>query len=180
MATVNLQAKRYSQAIFEIAIENNEFDKWQIDLQKLDELANTNEFVSVMENPKFTFENKIKLLAIQTIGLSLRAMNLALLLTNKGRFSLLSEINHQYRTLLDDYRGVEKALVNTAIQLEENELSKLAEQLSSFSGKKVTLTNQVDPDIIGGIIVRIGGKILDGSTRSQLLALKSELVGYVS
>jgi F-type H+-transporting ATPase subunit delta len=180
LATGNLQAKRYSQAIFEIAIENNEFDKWQIDLQKLDELANTNEFVSIMENPKFTFENKIKLLNSQTMGLSLRAMNLAQMLINKGRFSLLSDICLQYSTLLDDFRGVEKALVTTAIQLEENEITKLAEQLSSFSGKIVTLTNQVDPNIIGGIIIRIGGKILDGSTRSQLMALKSELIGNSS
>jgi F-type H+-transporting ATPase subunit delta len=175
----NLQAKRYSQAIFEIAIENNEFDNWQIDLHKLDELANTNEFVSIMENPKFAFENKIKLMNSQTSGLSSRAMNLAKLLIDKGIFNLLSDIYLQYNTLLNDFRGVEKASVTTAIQLEENEITKLAEQLSSFSGKKVTLTNQVDPNIIGGIIIRIGGKILDGSTRSQLMALKSELNGYV-
>jgi F-type H+-transporting ATPase subunit delta len=180
LSTDTLQAKRYSQAIFEIASENKELDKWQIDLQTLDALAKNIEFASVMENPKFSFEKKTVLLESQVKGISKLALNLALLLTNKGIFSLLSGIYDEYRLQLDVFRGVEKAEVTTAIQMEPAEISKLADQLGIISGKKVTLTLKVDPQIIGGIIVRVGGKIMDGSTRSQLAALRNELTGYGS
>jgi F-type H+-transporting ATPase subunit delta len=180
LSTGALQSKRYSQAVFELALERNELDKWQIDLGALDDLAKDIELVSAMDNPKFSYENKIKLLANQIKSVSKLAANLACLLVNKGSFRMLSEIYSEYRLMLDSYRGIEKAEVITAIPLEENEISSLAQQLGIMSGKKINLSLLVDPQIIGGIIVRIGGKIIDGSTRSQLVALKIELAGYSS
>jgi F-type H+-transporting ATPase subunit delta len=180
LATAKHQAKRYSQAVFEMALERNELDKWNTDLQFLDALSRNVEFVSVMENPKYSFENKAKLLESQIKGISKLAANLVYLITSKGQFSLLSGICSEYRLLLDNFKGIEKAEVTTAIQLEEKEISKLAEQLGIMSGKKVILSLNIDPQIIGGIIMRIGGKIIDGSTRGQLLALRNELLGYSS
>jgi F-type H+-transporting ATPase subunit delta len=180
LAIDTLQAKRYSQALFEIALERKELDKWNMDLQKLSALSGNIEFTSVMENPKFSFEKKAKLLETQIKGINQLAANLAYLLTGKGSFSLISDIFSEYRLMLDDYRGIEKAEVTTAVQMDENEITRLAEQLGTMSGKKVTMSLHVDPQIIGGIIVRIGGKIIDGSTRGQLAALKNELLGYTS
>jgi F-type H+-transporting ATPase subunit delta len=180
LANDTLQARRYSQAVFEIAVERKELDKWKIDLQILNALAKDIDFVSVMQNPIFSFDKKIKLLDNQIKGLSVYAFNLAYVLTSKGKFSLISEIFSEYCTMLDVFRGIEKAEVITAVQLDDKEISKLTEQLGKISGKKVTLTLRVDPQIIGGIIVRIGGKIIDGSTKSQLAALKNQLTGYSS
>jgi F-type H+-transporting ATPase subunit delta len=180
LATEKLQAKRYSQAIFEIALERKDIDQWDRDLKTLDVLANNIEFVSVMENPKFSFENKSSLLNSQSKNIGQLAMNLAYLLTQKGKFRLLSDIYSEYRLMLDIYKGIEKAEITTAIQLEDKEITDLAEQLGSMTGKKISMTLNVDPQIIGGIIVKIGGKIIDGSTRGQLTALKNEMVGYSS
>jgi F-type H+-transporting ATPase subunit delta len=178
LANDTLKAKRYSQAAFEIALEQKELGKWKIYLQILAALARDREFVSVMENPMFSFENKIILLESQIKGIGIYASNLARILIGKGKFSLLTEIYDEYLLMLDNIRGVEKAEVVSAIQLDEKDLIKLAEQLGKISGKKVTLTLRVDPQIIGGIILRIEGKILDGSTRSQLAALRNHLIGY--
>lgn len=180
MATEKLQAKRYSQAIFEMALAQKEIDKWDSDLQALNTLSSNIEFVSVMENPKFSFENKSGLLNSLNKNIGQLAMNLAYLLTQKGKFRLLSDIYSEYRLMLDIYRGIEKTEVTTAIQLEDKEISDLSEQLGNMSGKKISMTLTVDPQIIGGIIVKIGGKIIDGSTRAQLTALKNEMVGYSS
>jgi F-type H+-transporting ATPase subunit delta len=180
LATERLRAIRYSKAIFEMALERMELDKWDMDLQTLDILSKNMEFVSVMENPKFSFENKSSLLNSQSKNVGRLAMNLAYLLTQKGKFRLLSDIYSEFRSMLDNYKGIEKAEVTTAVQLEDKEISDLAEQLGNMSGKKISMSLNVDPQIIGGIIVRVGGKIIDGSTRGQLTALKNEMVGYRS
>ena len=85
-------------------------------------------------------------------------------------------ISGEYQRLLDSHRGIERAEVTTAMPLGDEDQQRLAEQLSAIVGKKVVLKSEVDPSIVGGIMARIGGKLIDGSTRSQLMALKRELV----
>jgi len=171
-----LQARRYSQAVFELARDRNEIEKWQKDLQKISFLAKIPEFVAVMENPQFSFEKKSRLLQGQLQGVSKMANSLAFILTEQGKFSLISAIDEEFQQLLYGFRNIAQAEVTTAVPLDDDEKSKLAERLGKITGKKVILTTKVDPEIIGGMIARVGGKIIDGSTSSQLRALKSELV----
>ena len=175
MVATTLQSKRFSQAIFEIAKETGEFEKWQSDIQKLTALARNVEFLAVMENPKFSFNEKKKLLDMQIKGVSSLAGNLAYILTGQGNFGMVADIFGDYQELLDDYRGIEKAEVTTAVQLDEKEKTNLITYLEKITGKKINLIIKVDANIIGGIIARVGGKIIDGSTSSQLAALKNEL-----
>lgn len=175
MAGKTFQAKRYSQAIFEIAKERNEFDEWQENLRQVSALAEDSEFVSVMENPKFPVDKKLKLLNVQLKDISTMALNLAYILTSKGKFDLITDIYIDYQKILDSYRGIEQAEIITAVPFDEKEKQHLAERLSTITGKKIVMTMQVDPDIIGGVIAKVGEKIIDGSTKSQLLAMKNEI-----
>ena len=176
MAGSLLQAKRYSQAVFEIALEREELDQWQSDLHKLVTLAQNPDFVSIMDNPRFPFEGKSRLLDSQLPDIGPLARNLAHTLVAKGNFGLVSHILEYYQEMLDKYRGIEKAEVTTAIPLDEEDKLKLAESLSALAGKKIQMTLKVDPGILGGVIAKMGGKIIDGSTRSQLIALKNALI----
>ena len=90
---------------------------------------------------------------------------------------MAGDIADEYQQLLDSYRGIEQAEVTTAIPIDDEAKLKLGKCLGAIVGKKVVLKPEVDPSIIGGIIARIGGKLLDGSTRSKLAALKKELIG---
>jgi F-type H+-transporting ATPase subunit delta len=175
LAESTLQSKRYSQAVFEIAKENNELDKWKNDLERISSLAQNRELVSIMENPKFSFEDKSKLLNNQLRGLSQKALNLAYIMTNRGKFSLITAVYNDYQQFLDILRGIDKAEVTTAVPLDEAEKAKLAQHLGTITGKNIEIIEKVDPTIIGGMIARVGGKIIDGSTSSQLAALKNEL-----
>jgi F-type H+-transporting ATPase subunit delta len=103
------------------------------------------------------------------------ALNLAYILTNKGIFGLIADVYAGYQRLLDNYRGIEQAEVTTAVPLDEKDRQQLAERLGAITGKKVIMTVHVDPDIIGGVVAKVGEKIIDGSTRSQLAAMKNEL-----
>jgi F-type H+-transporting ATPase subunit delta len=175
LATKIIQAKRYARAIFEIAQEHRELDKWQSDLKKFSALTSIPEFVVVMDNPNFVFEDKRRLLVQQVKEVNPLALNLAYLLINCGNLNLISQIAAEYQSLLDNYRGIEKAEVTTAVPLEGAGKSLLSQHLEALTGKKIVMNLKVDPDIIGGIIIRTGGKLIDGSTASRLIALKDDL-----
>ena len=170
-------AKRYAQAVFEIALERKELDRWQSDLRKIASLGEEAIVVAFLESPKFHFDDKARLLSKWLGDINPLALNLVYLLVARGRLGMVGDIAGEYQRLLDNYRGIEPAEVTTAIPLGDEDKLRLGERLSAIVGKKVVLKSEVDSSLIGGIIARIGGKLLDGSTRSKLEALKGELVG---
>ena len=170
-------AKRYSQAVFEIALETKELDRWQSDLRKIVGIVGDAAFLALLESPKFHFADKARLLSERLEGINPLALNLVLLLVARGRLDIIGDIADEYQRLLDNYRGIEQAEVITAIPLSGEDKLKLAEHLGAIVGKKVVLKSEVDSRLIGGIVARIGGKLLDGSTRSKLVALRRELAG---
>ena len=89
----------------------------------------------------------------------------------------MDDIIAEYQRLVDSYRGIEQAEVITAISLDNKGQRMLKERLETALGKTVELKPKVDTSLIGGIIARIGGKLIDGSTRSKLEALKKDLAG---
>ena len=172
-----MYARRYSQAVFEMALEAKELDSWQSDLRKIASLAEDATLVAFLESPKIHFEDKVRLLSERLDGINPLALNLAYLLVARGRLGMIGDIADDYQQLLNSYRGIEPAEVITAIPLEDEDKLRLEERLGTIIDKKVIIKTEVNSNLIGGIVARIGGKLLDGSTRSQLEALKRELSG---
>ena len=169
--------RRYAQAVFEIALERNELDKWQSHLRKMAGLTEEAAFMAALDNPKFPIEAKVKLISEKLGQINPLALNLAYLLVVKGRFSMTGDIADEYQQLVDSYHGIEQAQVITAVPLTDTDEQNLSERLSAVTGKKVMLKPEVDSSLISGFIARVGGKLIDGSTRSQLQALKKALAG---
>lgn len=170
-------AKRYAQAAFEIALGKGELDRWQSDLEKIVRLSKDAVFTLLLENPKIHFEDKAKLLSEELAGINSLALNLVYLLIARDVWSMAGDIAEQFQRLVDDYHGLEPAKVVTAIPLSDEEKLRLEERLGAMVGKKVVIESKVDPGLLGGIVARVGGKLLDGSTRSRLEGLKKELSG---
>jgi F-type H+-transporting ATPase subunit delta len=168
-------ARRYAQAVFSIAMERKELDRWQSDLGKIASLVEDATIVAVLESPKFHFDDKAKLLSAQLGDINPLALNLVYQLLTRGRLGIMSDIADEYQRLVGSYRGVEQAEVITAISLGDEEKLRLEERLGAAVGKTVELKPKVDASLIGGIIARIGDKLIDGSTRSKLEALKKEM-----
>ena len=169
-------AKRYSQAVFNIALEREELDRWQSDLRKIVSLSEDVQLIAFLESPKFHFDDKARFLSERLGDINPLALNLVYLLVTRGGLSMAGDIADEYQRLLDSYHGIERAEVITAILLDDEDKQRLEERLGAVVGKKVVLKSEVDSSLIGGIIARIGDKLLDGSTRSKLEALKRELV----
>jgi F-type H+-transporting ATPase subunit delta len=170
-------ARRYAQAVFDIAREKKELDKWQYDLNKVTALIGDATVMALLENPKVPFEAKAKLLSGQLSGIEPLVLNLVYLLVSRGRLGMLGDIAREYQLLLDDYRGIERAEVTTAIALDDKDIAELEERLGEMVGKKVMVEARVDRDLIGGMVARVGGKLLDGSTISKLVAMRKALAG---
>jgi F-type H+-transporting ATPase subunit delta len=170
-------ARRYAQAVFEIALEKKELERWQSDLQKIVGVTADETFLAALESPKIKFEDKSRLLSERLGDISLLALNLVRLLITRTGVGVIGEIAAEYQRLVDSYHGIQTAEVTTAVPLDDRDKQKLAERLGALVGTKVLLKPEVAPDIIGGVIARVGGKLLDGSTRSKLAALKRELMG---
>jgi F-type H+-transporting ATPase subunit delta len=170
-------ARRYAQAVLEIALEKKDFERWQNDLEKVAEVISDGIFLAVLESPKVKFEDKSRLLKASLADIGPLALNLVMMLVARGHINMVPEIATEYHRLVDEYRGIESADIVTAVPLDKADEEHLAQQLGGMTGKKVQVKSSVDPAIIGGIVARVGGKLLDGSTRSKLLALKKELAG---
>ena len=170
-------ARRYAQAVFNIAREKKELDKWQADLDKVAGLSDDATVMALLENPKVPFKAKAKLLSEHLGDINPLALNLVYLLVAKGRLAMMGDIADEYRILLDSHHGIERAEVTTAIALDDKDKAKLAEQLGAAVGKKVVVETKVDSGLIGGVVARVGGKLLDGSTLSKLTAMRKALVG---
>lgn len=177
MASTKTYAKRYAQAIFQIALEKHELDKWRSDLTLIVGLDSNADLVALLKNPKVPFEDKTKLLSQILSGASPPVLKLVYLLISRDRLHLVNEIKYEFQRLLDSYNRIEPAVVVTAIELNEEDKAGLINHLEALIGKKVVAEYRVDPSIIGGVVIRAGGKLLDCSTRSRLMALKKELSG---
>ncbi len=170
-------AKRYAQAVFEIARETDELNRWQSDLEKIARLGGDAALSAFWESPKVHFEEKTKLLSEQLGDISPLALNLTCLLVDRGRLGIIGDITEEYHSLVNAYYGIEQAEVTTAIPLDDEDKVELSECLGMVVDKKVVLKTEVDSRVIGGIIVRIGGKLIDGSIRNKLAVLKQGLIG---
>jgi len=172
-------ARRYSRAVFNIALEKKELNRWQSDLRKLADLVKDATLFALLQDPELHFDNKARVLSERLGDINPLALKLVSLLVAKGRLDMIGEIADEYQRLVDNYRGIEGAEVAeviTAIPLDEEDKLSLAQRLTNLVGKPIVLKPEVDPGIIGGVIIRIGDKLIDGSIRSKLQALKKDIV----
>jgi F-type H+-transporting ATPase subunit delta len=169
-------ARRYAQAVFEIALEKGELEKWLDDLTLLADSVSNQQFVDFLSQPRITVEAKVNVVR-ESLGDSVGplALNLMCLLATRNIPHILGGITDQFQELLDSERGIERAEVVSAVQLSDDEHLRVTEMLSGLTGSDVRLTTRVDSQILGGMIVRIGDRVMDGSSRSRLQAMRKEL-----
>ena len=172
---ITTSAKRYAQAVFEIALESKKLKEWQSNLGKIAQLARNTELTTLVENPKITFELKAKLVREILGKINPIALNLVYLLIAKGKLKDAGQLADEYERLLNDHYGIKSAEVTTAIALDGTERERLSHHLEAIVGKKVSIKIQVNPDILGGFIARIDDSLIDGSIRNKLEMLKKGL-----
>jgi F-type H+-transporting ATPase subunit delta len=170
-----IAARRYGEAAFQIAREAGTEDAWSQGLALMAAAFSDPQVESVMSETRIPYERKVELVEAALAGVGPLVLNMAKLLVHRGRTSLAPQIAEAFQELADAQRGIAHALVTTAVPMSDTETKAVADKLSEISGVQVTVTPDVDESIIGGLVARIGDKLIDGSTRSRLQALKRRL-----
>ncbi len=171
--------KRYAKALFDAASREQAVDRVESDLGLVSYVVESNpDLRRALHIPLITAEKK-KAILRGVFGGKVHQITLdyMCLLADKRREEALVRTEAVYVELANEARGVVEARVTTAVELREDEEIKLAAKLSGITGKQVHLIKNIDPSIIGGIVVRIQDKIIDGSVRGQLAAMREKLLG---
>ena len=170
-ASDRVLAGRYAAALFQAASAKGEEQKVQADLGSAHKLLL--DAMGALRHPRVPPASKKKLLhdaLADKVGAT--TLNFLNLLVDKKRFELMVMVSANYAKLAADKRGSAKAHVRTAKPLSADEQKLLAAKLKNFSGKEIELDVKEDPELIGGIAVKIGDWVLDSSLRGQLRRLK--------
>lgn len=170
-------ARRYADAAFELALERQELDRWADDLRTLAGAVAEPMVLAFLDSAKVPTREKERVLEEALKGIGPLAWNLVRLLLARGRISLAPQIAAAFEERLNEHRGVARALVTTAVPLDIRTQEAVATRLGELTGKEVIVELEEEPSIIGGLVARISDRLIDGSTRAKLLALKKELAG---
>lgn len=169
-------AKRYAQAVFDIATEEQAHEQWLGDLSTLASAAIDplgGEFFSAPNIPQASKRQMLDTLLPGEIRQEVR--NLGYMLIERRRFEILPDMLEVYRDLMLDAQGIAIAEVTTAVELTAEEREQVKTQLKSIVGKDIELRTNVDPEMIGGLVARIGDQLIDASVTTQLRHLRSSL-----
>ena len=173
-----LVAKRYARALFEVAQENHLLDQVAADLETMiDIIQNTEGFTTFLYHPSIEKEAKKDLME-KAFGESISwvSKNFMLLLIDSGREDVLEEIYAEYSKLSNEAKGVSLVTAVTAVPLGEEEKQELVQIYGQKLKKAIQLNNVVDPTIIGGMVVKIGDRIYDGSLKRKLQLVNKSLM----
>ena len=170
----SLAAKRYAQAAFELA--GSDLAGWQRAIEEIGEFMGDAEVRKVLENSRVPREPKLRLVAAALADLPALQLNLARLLVRKNRTALAPEIAVQFAAMVQAQRGVQQARATTAVPLTSAEQQALSQRLEASTGHPVELETDVDPELLGGVVVQIGDRLIDASVRGRLDALRKSLV----
>jgi F-type H+-transporting ATPase subunit delta len=207
MARRGSTARRYAEAVFELAQRDGTPDAWQVALAAASAVLGPEEVLRIVQNPAIPLQERMRAvtsaLQVETIGeivddlLSRRRgmeatvevvreaatgpvrdqlLNLVRLLVERRRVELLTGISSEYDQLLDRERGIVGALVASAAPLSDDETDAIRHRVEAMTGTQVSLRTIVDPELIGGLTVRVGDRLLDASVRGRLERLRQQLL----
>jgi F-type H+-transporting ATPase subunit delta len=175
MARRDTAPRRYADAAFEIALRDGTVEVWRRELDSAAATAGDETLMSVLANPATPLDQRVDVTQQVFAGLSQPVRNLILLLVRRGRIEQLPRVAAEFARLDDRRQGLTHATATSAASLPADELRKIAARLEEITGGRIALDTNVDPGILGGIIVRIGDRLIDGSVRGRLERLRNKL-----
>ncbi len=172
-------ANRYSQALFEVGLEYNKLDKLLNDLEVFSELFTKNkEFKIVMETSAVSRDEKKSIIEelAKKFDFNPLTVNFFKLLIDKNKIKFITTITEVFRKKYREHAGIADYEIVSAIDLDAKIINEIKKKLEEKTGKKIELTTKVEPEIIGGLIIKTEGLIYDGSLKSHLLKIKEKIL----
>ena len=176
MAEPSTVARPYAEAAFRLADQAGALAKWSEMLAALAQVAENERVRTAIADPNLSDARVAGVfISILSGKLSGEAENFVRVLARNDRLSLLPEMRRQFEVLKNEREGVIEAEVQSAFELDEAQLKDLVQRLEKKTGRKVRPHVSVDRELIGGVKIVLGDKVIDGSARAQLSALETAL-----
>ncbi len=176
---LNLQlARKYAMAMFELAQDEDKLIKYGDELLQIRELFATQPLLKAfLGNPQIQPSEKKQLLD-KVLGSDIEKSvhNFMMLLIDKHRITLIEEIVGEYEALSNQARNIVVAHVTTAVAMNQKQQDALTAKLKAITGKDIQLKTHIDSSIIGGVVVKMGDRLIDGSVTSQIQSLTKQLM----
>jgi len=166
----------YAGALFEMAIENGSLDAvYQEAFDVLNVFRKEPDFSEMLRNPRIPPEDKEAAILKALAGMDANLTGLIALMLKKGRGAYIEAALGEFAARVKEYRGIIGARVYSAAPLTAEQLSALQEQLTRKTGKQVEIETYVDPSLIGGLLIKIGGMALDSTIKKHLQTLRKHM-----
>jgi F-type H+-transporting ATPase subunit delta len=173
--------RRYAGAIFDIALKQNTVERTLEDVQEIAKLFSKRTLAYLLKEPKLPAQRKESALRQALASRVLpTSLNLALLVVQRDLVEAMPNIARELAQLVLDYKNQAVAEVTTAAPMDEQQLNGVKQALERNTGKSILMHTKVQPEILGGVIARVGDKVIDGSIRHRLAALKQQLLTGVA
>jgi F-type H+-transporting ATPase subunit delta len=173
--TVSGVAGRYATALFELALEDNALDQVASDLDRFTAALDASpDLARLVKSPVFSAEEQTKALAavLEKLDIAGLARNFLLLAAQNRRLFAAPDMIGAYRTILARHRGETSATVTAAAKLTEAQVTALKQALKAALGTNVMLEQRVDASLLGGLVVKVGSRMIDSSLRTRLNSLR--------
>jgi F-type H+-transporting ATPase subunit delta len=168
-------AGRYATALFELALEEKALDRVAGDLGRFNEaLDASDDLVRLVKSPVFTAEEQTRALAavLEKVKIEGLTRNFLLLAAKNRRLFAVPDMIRAFRAMLARHRGETSATVMAAAKLTEAQVTALKQALKAALDKDVMLEERVDSSLLGGLVVKVGSRMIDSSLRTRLNSLK--------
>ena len=170
-----VSGKRYAEALFQLASDNGQIDQWADDLSLVTDVLQDDDFRTLMKHADVHAADKLRATASVLGSINPLVRNMVDLLVSKGLVDAIRGVQQGYAELLDQHLGRQRVEVTTAVPLEDSERERIATFVSGLVNREVVTTTTVDESILGGVVIQIGDRLLDGSTQAKLTAMRNQL-----
>jgi F-type H+-transporting ATPase subunit delta len=175
MARRDTAPRRYADAAFEIALRDGTVETWRRELESAAATLASGALEAVLANPATPLDQRVDAAERVFAGLSRPVRNLVLLLLRRRRIVQLPRVAAEFARLDDRRNGLTHATATSAAPLGPEEVRAITARLEELTGGTVALETAVDPDLLGGLVVRFGDRLIDGSVRGRLERLRNQL-----
>lgn len=174
-----LVSKRYALALFEAGLELNKIKEFNNELDFLQAVFKEEEkLMDLLSHPRIKKDEKKDLIdKIFKDKLSLEMMNFLYVLIDKRREAYVLDISEEYKSLFNKHENIVNVVAMTAVPMEEKSKKKLVEVLGNKLNKTVNLTNEVDKSVLGGVLLKMENKVVDGTLKGELESISKVIVG---
>jgi F-type H+-transporting ATPase subunit delta len=166
--------RRYAEAAFQLATRDDAIETWRRDLEQAGAVVD-GQLMDVLANPALPLDERLEVADKVFASLSQPVRNLILLLVRRRRIEQLHRVVAEFVRLDERRQGITHANATSAAPLTDLEERALTARLEQMTGGRIALKTDVDASLLGGLIVRVGDRLIDGSVRGRLERLRAQL-----